>query len=422
MRVTRLLPLVALFLTASTCAAWAQSGVQWSGDLTAAQQAAQRDGRLLLIHFYTDWCGPCRRLEQEVFPRDDVALTIAANYHAVKLNAEQAKDAATFYQVDRYPTDIIADPSGQVLLRTVTPQDPSQYIQLLQSFASQNRLTNPSYPAGSGPPVNYASSPLPNQTNVSAQRGGQQWQGGWLQNTPAGSASAAPSSGYPVAGAIAQGSQPRVADSRQRYPNQTTPYGPGSADQRNVTPEYTPNLNAPRGGSFQLNTNPTMDTNVQPLTGQPGNVSDPYHPNGPLLPQDPISTNDAAGLSGRLTVGDLPVALDGYCPVALSEREEWHPGDQQWGMMHRGRVYYFASYDAMQKFRNDPDRYSPVMSGFDVVRYVDASEVGVGKRRHGMWFHGKMYLFADEASLERFSRSPVYYEQRAYEIMVNGRR
>jgi YHS domain-containing protein len=91
-------------------------------------------------------------------------------------------------------------------------------------------------------------------------------------------------------------------------------------------------------------------------------------------------------------------------------------------MMHRGRTYQFASHEAMQKFRSDPDRYSPVLSGFDVVRYVDAAAPAVGRRRHGMWFHGKMYLFSDEASLDRFLRSPEYYEQRAFEVMVNGRR
>jgi YHS domain-containing protein len=35
-----------------------------------------------------------------------------------------------------------------------------------------------------------------------------------------------------------------------------------------------------------------------------------------------------------------------------------------------------------------------------------------------MWFRGKIYLFADEESLERFSAAPEGYSQRAHEIMM----
>jgi YHS domain-containing protein len=117
---------------------------------------------------------------------------------------------------------------------------------------------------------------------------------------------------------------------------------------------------------------------------------------------------------------ESPLALDGFCPVTLASNERWQQGDRQWGAIHRGRTYLFTSQRYQQMFLADPDRYSPMLSGYDPVRYVDRQELVPGLRQHGMWFGGKMYLFADEPSLERFSRSPEYFAQRAHDIMMRA--
>jgi protein disulfide-isomerase len=116
------------------------------------------------------------------------------------------------------------------------------------------------------------------------------------------------------------------------------------------------------------------------------------------------------------------LGLEGFCPVSLAQKETWERGDPRWGAVHRGRTYLFASASHQQQFLADPDRYSPVLSGYDTTRFVDYGEPVEGKRRHGMWFRGKMYLFAEEGSLERFQRSPEYYAQKSHEIMMRGAR
>ena len=110
--------------------------------------------------------------------------------------------------------------------------------------------------------------------------------------------------------------------------------------------------------------------------------------------------------------------MDGFCPVTLLEQERWVKGDPRWGAVHRGCTYLFLSQQHQQRFLADPDRYSPVLSGFDPTRYVDRGELVPGQRAHGMWFRGRTYLFADEQSLDRFSQAPEFYAQRAHEIMM----
>jgi YHS domain-containing protein/thiol-disulfide isomerase/thioredoxin len=104
-----------------------------------------------------------------------------------------------------------------------------------------------------------------------------------------------------------------------------------------------------------------------------------------------------------------PVGLDGYCPVALCEQHQWVPGNRQWGCVYRGRTYLFCSEEAKQKFWNNPDRYAPVASGIDPVLAVEQGQQVDGRRAHGVFFEDRVYLFADEQSLERFRQNPDRY-------------
>ncbi len=45
--------------------------------------------------------------------------------------------------------------------------------------------------------------------------------------------------------------------------------------------------------------------------------------------------------------------LDGYCPVTLVEQEKWVKGDPKWGAHHRGRLYFFISPEAQQRFLDE---------------------------------------------------------------------
>jgi protein disulfide-isomerase len=116
-----------------------------------------------------------------------------------------------------------------------------------------------------------------------------------------------------------------------------------------------------------------------------------------------------AALQPALPYQKLGSALDGYCPITLVEQNTWSKGDPRWGVEHRGRTYLFTSYVNQQRFLANPDLYSPVLSGYDAVRYFDQGELVEGKREHGLYYGDQYFLFADEASLERFHSAPQRY-------------
>lgn len=58
----------------------------------------------MFVDVYTDWCGWCKRMDKSTFSDEKVMAYMAANYYAVKLNAEQKADikfnGETFKYVD----------------------------------------------------------------------------------------------------------------------------------------------------------------------------------------------------------------------------------------------------------------------------------------------------------------------------------
>jgi YHS domain-containing protein len=109
--------------------------------------------------------------------------------------------------------------------------------------------------------------------------------------------------------------------------------------------------------------------------------------------------------------------LDGFCPVSLTEKQQWIPGDRRWGAIHRGRTYLFVSAEEQRRFFTDPDRYAPVNSGNDIVHTVENGQSVPGLREHGVFYSNHVFLFADEIALEKFSKNPAYYANQALEAI-----
>jgi len=102
-------------------------------------------------------------------------------------------------------------------------------------------------------------------------------------------------------------------------------------------------------------------------------------------------------------------AFDGYCPVTLIEKMQWTLGHIKHREKRGSQVFLFASSAEQRQFQQDPDRYVPAFSGNDVVLAKDNGRTVRGKRRHGITYGDRMYLFATEESLQRFAHNPGAY-------------
>ena len=120
----------------------------------------------------------------------------------------------------------------------------------------------------------------------------------------------------------------------------------------------------------------------------------------------------------QLPPGCPPLALDGNCPVTLMERKRWAVGHPTFGAVHRGRTYLFLGPQERDKFLVEPDRFSPVLSGLDPVMVLENHQSVPGKREFGVFgADGKIYLFANSTTRDRFEQNEQHYSTTAAAAM-----
>jgi thioredoxin-related protein/YHS domain-containing protein len=625
----------------------AQDRIPWVTDLKVARQMAEQQQRLVLLHFWSETCGPCQKLERTVFNQPEFIRAISGAFIPVKINTQQSQDLAKYYQITVIPTDVVVDPTGKEVFRGTSPQNAASYIAVLdgikahnnvaqqvpadliastskmlqspwgqpqnatggnnaappaligateqpatespaaaplepsrpayvenpQANANQNPNANPLFRNAPDAPVNnfaprysnqdatppVAAAPATEQAAPAAQPASRF---GQLAAPAALAAAAASQFGQPAAQAASQWTQPatqaaskfaqntnqaasqfsqtasqatqaasQFAQNTMQASQSASQFGQNSAEaaksasqflqnptqavsqfEQNTTQaaqaasqfaqnttqasqsanqfaqpvaqaasKFGPNA-AQAASQFEQKTSQTAQAvsqfgqNAAQAASQfaqgttqaasqftapaatpasqfqasaaeapqaPGNnlaggapalVDNASQPQAPAAssmnraaapmsqPWDagrnsaPAANADPqAGLRpsqpsmAAPAAGQPQLALDGFCSVSLVEQSKWTKGDPRWGAVHKGRVYLFGSAQAQQQFMSNPDRYSPMLAGNDIVRFAENGQAVEGKREHGVYYRDRILLFSDEESLQRFGSRPDYY-------------
>ncbi len=115
----------------------------WMHNYPQAEARAKAINAPLVVHFYADWCGPCRTMESEVLGSAEVREAIGNGIVGVKVNSDTNRDLVARFGVTSLPTDVIVSPTGEVLSKSVGSPGRAGYLARLSQFrtpeASQPR-------------------------------------------------------------------------------------------------------------------------------------------------------------------------------------------------------------------------------------------------------------------------------------------
>lgn len=130
-----------LFLTFSslTSITFAQATITsgmdfFKGDWILLLKEASQKKKLIFVDVYTDWCAPCKRMEQEVFPLKEVGQVYNHSFLNYRLNAERGEGIklAKYYAIKSYPTYLFLDNAGNLIYRN------GDYLKATEFIAAAN--------------------------------------------------------------------------------------------------------------------------------------------------------------------------------------------------------------------------------------------------------------------------------------------
>lgn len=80
---------------------------------------AEREGKLVFVDFYTDWCTPCKIMDENVFRDREFSKYLNQNFISYKVDAEKGNGTqlASIFGVQVYPTLLFVDKDGVVVER-----------------------------------------------------------------------------------------------------------------------------------------------------------------------------------------------------------------------------------------------------------------------------------------------------------------
>jgi len=91
--------------------------------------AAKRDSKVVLIDFYTTWCGPCKRMDKTTWKDKKVIAWMKEKTVALKVDAEEDVELAKKYTIEGYPTIVFIKPDGTEIDRLVGGRDADGFLE-----------------------------------------------------------------------------------------------------------------------------------------------------------------------------------------------------------------------------------------------------------------------------------------------------
>ncbi|MBL9137566.1 MAG: thioredoxin family protein [Verrucomicrobiales bacterium] len=124
-KLVRIACLTAVFAVASAM------GAEWKTDFAAAKADAKKDGKLLFLDFTgSDWCPPCMQMKKDTLDKPEFLEFAGKQLVLVEVDFPRRKsqtaaqkkanqDLATKFNIEGYPTFVLATAEGKELGRHV---------------------------------------------------------------------------------------------------------------------------------------------------------------------------------------------------------------------------------------------------------------------------------------------------------------
>ena len=103
-------------------------GILFGTDLDKAIADAQQADKLIFLDAYASWCGPCKRMEANVFTNAELGSYFNANFVNVKVDFDKNPELRKKYRVTAYPTLLFLNSDGSINKRYAGYRDAAELL------------------------------------------------------------------------------------------------------------------------------------------------------------------------------------------------------------------------------------------------------------------------------------------------------
>ena len=127
-------------------ALFSQEGIKF-GKQSFAQtlEQAKKENKLIFLDAFASWCGPCKLLDKNVFPKKEVGDYFNANFLNLHIDMEKGEgiEIAKKYGIYSYPTLLFIDGDGKVVYKAAGYMSPQELISIAKEAVNpENTLEN----------------------------------------------------------------------------------------------------------------------------------------------------------------------------------------------------------------------------------------------------------------------------------------
>ena len=110
--------------------------------LSKVLDKAEAQNKLVFVDVYTDWCLPCKLMDEDVFTHQETADFMNKHFVNYKIDAEknEGPDIQVIYNIQAYPTLLFLDSKGKVIVQKIGAAYQTELIELAKSALSNSDL------------------------------------------------------------------------------------------------------------------------------------------------------------------------------------------------------------------------------------------------------------------------------------------
>lgn len=129
--------------------------IRWVTSYDQALSLARAQNKPIMADFYTDWCGWCKRLDQETYKDTRVSI-ISLAFICLKINGDNNPALTKKYNVNGYPTVLFLDPSGKKVGGGPGYRDADTMLNEMQAVMKATASAQPAAKAAATTPTSSA--------------------------------------------------------------------------------------------------------------------------------------------------------------------------------------------------------------------------------------------------------------------------